>query len=309
MIDPQMRMILDAQAQQPLVDPLILPVGVARAAMALQNRQWNQPLPDVQHVENAVVNTPDHAIAVRIYRPREDAELPVIVYLHGGGWTFGDLDSHDRAMRQLALKSDAAVLGVDYRLAPEHPFPLPLQDAVAALRWLRHTGINHGLDSQRIAIAGDSAGANLALAALIMLRAAGDAPLLGAALIYGCFRATFNTPSHNEFGAGEYVLSTDKMRWYWDNYLGVEGAGDPLAEPFYADLTGLPPLFLIGAGLDPLLDDTTDFANRLIKAGVKHEERIYPGVVHGFMQMTAKLDAAMTATEDTAAALRGVLYR
>src|SRR5690606_11792797 len=235
---------------------------------------------------------PGGAVRLRLYRPSADRRLPVIVYLHGGGWTFGSIATHDRLMRLLALAADAAVIGVDYRLAPEHPFPAPLEDCLAAFRAVRTQADALELDPVRIALAGDSAGANLALASLLALRDAGEASLKGAALLYGCYAARADTPSHARFGDGSYRLRSAEMGWFWANYLGTTPAGHPLAEPLLADLSGLPPLYLMCATVDPLADDTRELADRLAAAGVPHRLREYPGTVHGFLQMTARSAAA-----------------
>ena len=162
-----------------------------------------------------------------------------------------------------------------------------------------------GVDGRRIVVAGDSAGANLALASLLALRDASDPPLRGAALLYGCYCSRLDTPSHALFGDGSYRLSTAEMGWFWGNYLGTTPAGHPLAEPLHADLAGLPPVFLMLAAVDPLADDKRLLARRLADAGVQHELRDYPGTVHGFLQMTARSVAARRALADTGRAIRG----
>jgi acetyl esterase len=223
--------------------------------------------------------------------------LPVIVYLHGGGWTFGSIDTHDGVMRCLALESGCAVLGVDYRLAPEHPFPAPLDDALAALAHVEAGGLGAGCDRARVALAGDSAGATIALGALIARRDAGGSLPVTAALFYGCYAPVFDTPSHLANGDGAYLLRTEMMRWYWANYLGARAPQQAPAAcaPLVADLSGLPPLYLNAAGLDPLLDDTTLIAARLAAAGVRLRLDVFAGVVHGFLRFARDLPAAREA--------------
>jgi acetyl esterase len=236
---------------------------------------------------------------LRLYRPRADGRLPAVVYLHGGGWTFGSVDTHDRLMRLLARAADAAVIGVDYRLAPEHPFPAPPEDCLAAIRWVRGHVDAPGVDRGRIMVAGDSAGANLALAGLLALRDASAPPLKGAALLYGCYCSRLDTPSHARFGDGSYRLSSAEMGWFWSNYLGTTPAGHPLAEPLHADPVGLPPLYPMLAAADPLADDTRALARRLAKSGVPYQVREHRGTVHGFLQMTARSAAARRELTDT----------
>jgi acetyl esterase len=163
------------------------------------------------------------------------------------------------------------------------------------------------IEEGRIVVAGDSAGANLALASLLALRDAGEPPLKGAALLYGCYDSRLDTPSHARFGSGDYRLSTAEMGWFWGNYLGTTPTGHPLAEPLHADLSGLPPLYLTLATIDPLADDTRELARRLAAAGAPHVVREYAGVVHGFLQMTARCAAARRAMADAGRAIKDLL--
>ena len=184
-----------------------------------------------------------------------------ILYIHGGGWTFGSIDTHDGTMRNLAEAAQRPVLGIDYRLAPEHPFPAPLDDVLTAIAFVETGGLGVPISAHDMAIAGDSAGANLALAALLARRDRRLPQLASAALFYGCYAPDFTTASHAEFGDGDYLLTSVNMRWYWTNFLGREGADTTsLAAPVRSDLSGLPPLYLSAAGLDPLRDDTLQLA-------------------------------------------------
>src|SRR5690606_39034700 len=238
-LDPEIAAILREGPADDLPDPTTLPIAAARAQLTRASLAWNVDLPELPVVRDLSAPGPGGAIPLRLYRPRADGRLPAIVYLHGGGWTFGSIATHDRLMRLLALAADAAVIGVDYRLAPEHPFPAPLEDCLAAFRAVRTQADALELDPVRIALAGDSAGANLALASLLALRDAGEASLKGAALLYGCYAARADTPSHARFGDGSYRLTSAEMGWFWANYLGTTPAGHPLAEPLFADLSGL----------------------------------------------------------------------
>ena len=306
-LDPEIAAILRESAEAGLPDVTTLPIAAARAQLTEASLAWNVDLPELPLVADLIVPGPAGAIRLRHFRPRTGARLPLIVYLHGGGWIVSSVETHDRLMRLLALAADAAVIGVDYRLAPEHPYPAPLEDCLAALRWVRAQADELEVDALRTVLAGDSAGANLALASLLALRAADEALPRGAALFYGCYTARADTASHARFGDGSYRLSTAEMNWFWRNYLGGAPAGAPLAEPVYADLRGLPPLFLTLATVDPLADDTRELARRLAAAGVVHEVREYPGLVHGFLQMTARCAAARAAMADAGRAIRRVL--
>jgi acetyl esterase len=196
-------------------------------------------------------------------------------------------------------------------MAPEYPFPAPLDDCVAAVRWIRAEAQQLGVDPDRVVLAGDSAGANLALASLLDLRDAGtsttERPCRGGALFYGCFWRRLDTPPHARFGDGSLRLGTDEMRWFWQHYLGDSSRPDPRAEPIYADLRRLPPLFLMAAALDPLFDDTLELDRRLEAAGVARELKVYPGLVHGFLQMTPRCAAARAAVRDAGQAIRRML--
>ena len=306
-IDPQIAQILKEAAEAGLAPMCELTVAEARAQMNRTMAVWNEPLPPMADVMHRVIPGPAGGIAARLLRPRPEPDLPVIVYFHGGGWVLGSLDTHHRLMRMLARASGAAVLGVDYRLAPEAPFPAPLDDCLAAIRWLRGTGKELGLDPERMAVAGDSAGANLALASLLALRDAGEPLPRGAALFYGCYASRLDAPSYRAFGDGNYRLSTAEMAWFWSHFLGDTRPGHPLAEPLHADLEGLPPLYVLGAALDPLADDSRALCRRLADAGVAHQFDEWPGVVHGFLQMTARCDAATQAMTRAGNVIRDML--
>lgn len=301
--------ILARAKAAPAFDYAAMAMADARALFARNNAYWNRTEVALPEIREFALPGPGGAMRARLYRPRPGpGNLPVLLYVHGGGWTFGDVDSHDRCMRLLAKESGAAVLGFDYRLAPEHPFPAALEDTRAALAWIRAHGRDLGLDPARIALGGDSAGANIALAALVAERDAGGAKLAGATLFYGCYAPLHDTESHRRFGGGDFILSTTRMRWYWRNYLGALPEDTAaLAVPLRADLRGLPRLFLNAAGLDPLLDDTILLAGRLAHAGTPFELDLVPGAVHGCMQQTAEEPAAAASLSRAAAYLAAAL--
>jgi acetyl esterase len=292
----------------PAIDWSAIPIAEARDLFHRNNAYWNEPVVELAQVEEFPIGACGHEMRARLYRPSAGAALPVLLYAHGGGWTFGSVDSHDRFMRLLARESGAAVLGIDYRLAPEHPFPAGMDDTISAIVWLRREGAARGLDAARLALGGDSAGANIALSAMLALRDA-RAPLpAGAVLFYGCYAPMHDTPSHRRFGGGAFGLSTERMRWYWRNHLGaLPEHTTALAAPLRADLRGLPRLFLNAAGLDPLLDDTLEMAARLAHAGTPAEIDLVPGVLHGCMQQTREEPAAMASALRAARYLREIL--
>lgn len=306
-LDPETAEILDEMAAVALPDRASLSVVDAREQMEKGNEVWNTPLPEMAEARDFSIKGEAGEIAMRLLRPINLSNNGVILYFHGGGWVLGSLESHHRMMRLLALESGMTLIGVDYRLAPEHPFPSPLDDCLTAIRWLQEGSSNLGLDAGHILLAGDSAGANLALGSLLAIRDQGGAMPAGAGLFYGCYWAKLGTSSHRQFGGGAYRLSSKEMGWFWKQYLGDRGKGHPLAEPMDADLSGLPPLYLNYGTVDPLADDTVELVKRLDQAGVVHECVACPGLVHGFLQMTNRVPAAMTALSGAGRALQDML--
>ena len=317
---PRMTPALDAlwrrvQAEDAhLPDITRLPLGQARPQFEAVNRRWNAQLPrgTAARTEAFTLPAPPRPGraagvglgAVRVRPPgRRGTERGTIVHLHGGGWVFGSNDTHLGAMARLAERTGFEVIGIDYGLAPEHPFPHGLNDCAWAWRWLRTQP--QAQRGRPWVLAGDSAGANLALALAIDLRHAGE-PLPDAALLfYGVYDADHDTASHRRCGDGSFGLSTAKMAWYRTHYLaGGARADDPRVSPLRASLRGLPPLLVTAAELDPLHDDSAALAARLAEAGTPFEFRRYAGLHHGFMQMAAALPEADAAFDDAATFLR-----
>jgi acetyl esterase len=241
-------------------------------------------------------------VPLRIYRPLSaDGRRPLaaVVYLHGGGWVTCDLDTHDRLCRTLANRSGAAVIAVDYRRAPEHPFPAAVDDGLAALDWTRAHAADLGVDLARLAVAGDSAGGNLAAVIARRDRDGGGAPPLALqVLLLPVTDAAMDTPSYTENADGFY-LTHAAMRWYWDHYLGGADPLHPDASPLRAsDLRGLPPALVVTAEYDPLRDEGEAYAERLRTAGVRVRFRRYEGMVHGFIRWGAAVDAATAALDE-----------
>lgn len=293
-VDPQMAEILR------LINELDLPpyetMGGAEARATAEERNvfWNEGNPDVAHVRNLTIPGPAGPMRLRLYEPAGIGPTsPGVLYIHGGGWVICSLDTHDGVCRRLANASGLRIASLDYRMAPEHPFPAPLDDCISATSWLMGSGTDLGIDPERLGLAGDSAGGNLALATLLALRDRGQALPRTAALIYGAFSADLDSPSHRAFGGGEYVLSTPTMHWFWDHYVPNPGQReDPLVSPLKADLRGLPPLYLSAAELDPLRDDSERMAARLVLAGVDFDYRLWRGVCHACIMMSRMLPAA-----------------
>ncbi|MCQ2003691.1 alpha/beta hydrolase [Rhizobium sp. NRK18] len=241
------------------------------------------------------------AQAARLYRSRE-GRTPVLLYIHGGGWSGGSIALNERAARELAAESGWSVLSISYRLAPAHPFPAGLDDCRAALAWLRREGPALGLDTDRIAVGGTSAGANLAMATALAEKQQGLAKLL---LFYGVFGADFSTPSYERFAAGP-GLTRERMQHLFSLY-DPQGERDrePLITPLLADLAGLPPALLIAAECDVLCSDSERMADALRRAGVETSLHIEPGVTHGFINRGRLLPAATAALHRAAGFLAG----
>jgi acetyl esterase/lipase len=263
-----------------------------------------QPQPAVSDL---AIPGPAGPIQARFYEPTGMGleGRPLIVYFHGGGWTIGDLDTGDGVCRFLALEVPATVLSVDYRLAPEHPFPAAVEDALAAFRWAATDNTRLGVDPDRIAVAGDSAGGNLAAAVSLLARDGGGPSPAMQALIYPVTDAVGGQPSRDEFAAG-FLLTKADMDWFERHYLppGIDHA-DPRVSMLRADdLSGLPPAYVTTAGFDPLRDEGEAYAARMQEAGVRVTLCRHPGLIHGFANLTAVSDTANAAMLELAAALR-----
>ena len=228
-----------------------------------------------------------------------------MVYLHGGGWMIGSIDSFDTVVRALANASGAIVVSVGYRLAPEAPFPAGLEDCLCAVRWLAANAAELGADPERLAIAGDSAGGNLATVVARRLR--GEVELRMQALIYPVTDAGCNTASYREFGE-RHGLTAASMQRFWNLYLDGSDGVDPDASPLRADdLAGSPPAFVLTAGFDPLRDEGEAYCAALREAGVEAELRRYDGAIHGFWRWLAVAQLSHRAVGEVAGALRARL--
>ncbi len=287
-------------------DVLATPIVVARGHALTLQAFLNQDAPPLARIEEHILSDLPVPVRVRLYYPDgATGPLPAYLHAHGGGFALGGIDSLDRWKREVARDAGAVVVGLDYALAPEHKFPTARDQAVAVVQWLRANAAALGLDAGRIGIGGDSAGGNLALAALLRLRDLGETLPRFGTLVYGMLSANHETPSHRDFGDGRYGLSTAKLDWFWTQYLPAPALrDDPQAAPLTADLGGLPPLLLLAAGLDPLLDDTLALDQRLTRIGAAHSLKLYPDMPHGFLAQTRLLSRAREARDDVVAALK-----
>lgn len=308
-IDPEMLPILERMrlrmANAPAFDSV--PFDQMRARASSLFAVFNEDPPPLRSVRDLTIPGPGGDLPARLYDPTDGQEpAPLLLYLHGGGWVIGDLDLEDRAIRLLALASGARIISLDYRLAPEHPFPVPIDDVVAAFRWLVANAATFRGTADKIAVGGASAGANLAMAGALRLRdEGGQAPCL-MVLLYGVFGVDQTTESYREFARPE--LFTPAMEVFFQIYAGdEEKRQNPLVAPLLADLSGLPPAFVNAAGLDTLRDDSRALAARLAEVGVPVEFKEYPGVLHGFTQYSRVSQVARDAIDDAGRALAAVI--
>ncbi|EID15445.1 alpha/beta hydrolase [Mycolicibacterium phlei] len=241
-------------------------------------------------------------VPVRIYHPDADGPLPILVYAHGGGWVFCDLDSHDGLCRNLSNLLSAVVISVHYRRAPESRWPAAAEDVYAATRWAAEHAAEIGGDADRVAVGGDSAGGNLAAVTALMARDRGGPALVAQLLLYPMIDTNFDTESYRLYGKGFYN-PRPALQWYWDQYVPeVADRTHPYASPLHADLDGLPPAVVVLAGHDPLRDEAVAYADALEAAGTRVVRCPFEGGIHGFMTMPM-LDIAHKARRQASEAL------
>ena len=260
----------------------------------------------VGRIDDRSIPGPDGPIDVRIYWPAGDAPAsgwPLVVFFHGGGWVICDLDSHDPSCRNITNAVETVVVSVDYRLAPEHPFPAGIEDCYAALVWAAGAAGELSADPSRILVAGDSAGGNLAAVVALMAKDRGGPPLIGQFLVYPVIAADFDSPSYRANGE-DYFLTEKMMRWFWEQYVpGLRDAGHRYVSPITADvLSGLPPAVVVTGELDPLQIEGEAYAKALAAAGLPTWSRCYEGGFHGFFSLF--IAPAKRAREESFAALR-----
>jgi acetyl esterase len=302
-LDPKLKADLEAVARVTPVERM----SPAEARSTVSARiakvpRLNEP---VAGVEDRQVPGPAGKVPVRLYIPDGRRPFPVLLYLHGGGWTVGGLDTHDDLCRSLCHRAGCLVVSVAYRLAPEAKFPAAVEDCYTALRWCAAHAGGVGGDPKRLAVAGDSAGGNLTAALALYTRDKGGPTLTQQVLIYPVTNHAFDTASYHQNATG-FGLSRERMVWYWNNYLSKpEDGTNPYASPLQAkDLAGLPPALILTAEFDPLRDDGEAYAARLRHAGVAVHCTRYLEMNHGFLHFGAVYDQAKHGLEEVAAALR-----
>lgn len=308
-LDPQVKGLLDAMAANPAPRMIDLPVAQAREMYrGIASTLDLQGVP-IGKVEDRKIPGPGGDIPVRIYTPVAaggDA-LPTLVYFHGGGWVIGDLGTHDALCRSLANEAGCKVVAIDYRLAPEHRFPAAADDCYAAVKWIEANASEIGVDANRIAVGGDSAGGNLAAVVSQLALAAKGPRIAFQLLIYPVTDTNTDTGSYRDNASG-YFLERDSMIWFFDHYLSGADRNDPRIAPLKAaSLAGLPRAYVVTAGFDPLRDEGRAYAEALKAAGVATEYVNYEGMIHGFFNLQAAFDVARGAVKAASKALKEAL--
>ena len=268
---------------------------------------WNAIKPEMGGVEALSVPGPLRDIPLRIYRPFNQNPCPTLLYLHGGGWVVGNLDTHDRVMRLLAKFSGATVVGIDYALSPEHKFPVAINETLAVIQWLETSGRNHGLDPTRLALGGDSAGANMAVAVTQLHHQRDHQAIRFLLLYYGAYGLT-DSRSWQQYGNADYEFTREEKAFYLDSYLtNPSDHADARFNVLNGDIVCLPQAFIAAAQCDPLHDDSVALHEAMRKANRPAHLKIYPGVLHSFIHYSRMLDKASEALQDGANALAKAL--
>jgi acetyl esterase len=309
MLDAEARTLLDLMEQavkdgRPKLHTL--PYDKGRIAVDKMSEDSEAPPPEVAETIDGSFAGPGGTIRYRRYRPLGIAAgtLPTLIYYHGGGFVIGNIETHDSTCRRIANKSRCQVVSIDYRLSPEHPFPAPTDDALAAFRHIRDNAPAFGADAARLAVGGDSAGGAIAAVVCQACQQAGEAMPAFQMLIYPATDARRQSESHKLFSDG-YFLTRELIDWFWKAYIpaGVELTDLRLSPLLAKDVRGLPPAFVLTAGFDPLRDEGRAYANRLIDAGVKTTYVNYPGTIHGFFSLTRFLKQGLRANDEAAAVM------
>jgi len=307
-LDPDAQVLLDAMIKAGLPPIETLTPAAARQRWRDIREALNQPQPAVAEVRELAAQGPHGSIPLRLYGHRAlapRAPQPVLVFFHGGGWVFGDLETHDNLCRSLANLAECAVVSVDYRLAPEAKFPVAVDDAFAATQWVADNAQTLGLDPVRLAVAGDSAGGNLATVVSLMAARSGAIKIVYQVLLYPTTDLALTHDSYRRAGQ-QFNLTTAAMRWFRELYLtGPDEVDDWRASPLRArEFANMPPAFIATAGCDPLCDEGEAYARLLERNNVPATLRHFPGQMHGFASMVGFVRAAEDVLADVGAALK-----
>ncbi|MET9566784.1 MULTISPECIES: alpha/beta hydrolase [Streptomyces] len=309
-LEPAAAAFAQATANPPYLFDLT-PAEGRKAVDEVQSGEIAEPAADEEWI--TVPGGPTGEVRTRIVRPAgATGTLPVIIYIHGAGWVFGNARTHDRLVRELAVGANAAVVFPEYDLSPEARYPVAIEQNYTVAQWVTTTGADHGLDASRIAVVGDSVGGNMSAALTLMAKERGDVTLVQQVLFYPVTDASFDTGSYHQFAEG-YFLRRDGMQWFWDQYTTDEKQrAEITASPLRAtteQLTGLPPALVITGEADVLRDEGEAYANKLREAGVPVTAVRYQGVIHDFVMLNAlrETHAAEAAISQAIAVLKGAL--
>ena len=306
-VHPQVKLLLEGMAAAG--GPQLTEMTPDEARLMFKNLAALDQPEEVARVDDRLVPGDGHDVPIRVYTPKDaiGGNAPLLLWLHGGGWVIGDLDTADATARALANRSGAVTASVDYRLAPENPAPAALEDALAALTWCVENAELLGVDANRVAVGGDSAGGNIAACLCQRVRDEFGPEIDFQLLVYPVTDCTLSSPSMDENAEG-YFLTKQGMAWFVDHYLGDRDPKEPSVSPVYADsLAGLPPALVITAEFDPLRDEGEAYAVAMRDAGVEVEAVRYNGQIHGFFGLAAVLDDGKHAVDRAGAALRSAL--
>ncbi|MUG72293.1 alpha/beta hydrolase [Paenibacillus validus] len=308
-LDPQAAAFLDL-IKSGGTPPLKMMTPEESRALFAQMHALGGEIEAVAQVEDRHISVPDGQIKVRIYRPEGEGPFPILVFFHGGGYVFGDLETVDRPCRNLTNAARSVVVSVDYRLSPEYKFPVPVEDGYAALEWVSNQASTFQGDASRIAVGGDSAGGNLAAVVAILAQERGGPTIVSQVLLYPVTDFSCNSNSYKENGQG-YNLTEEDMLWFRKHYLGSEDdIQNVYVSPLLANsLSGLPPALILTAQYDPLRDEGAQYAARLKDSGVSVEYECYEGMIHGFFWFAGILDQGKHAIDRVANYLRTVSGR
>ncbi|MCX4531995.1 alpha/beta hydrolase [Streptomyces sp. NPDC002596] len=310
-LEPAAAAFAEATANPPYLFDLP-PAEGRKAVDEVQSGEIDKPQIDEEWI--TVPGGPTGSVRARIVRPAGvEGSLPVILYIHGAGWVFGNAHTHDRLVRELAVGANAAVVFPEYDLSPEVRYPVAIEQNYVVARWVVQQGTSKGLDGTRLAVAGDSVGGNMTAALTLMAKERGDVPLVQQVLFYPVTDANFDTGSYHQFATG-YFLRRDGMQWFWDQYTTDEAERAQItASPLRAtteQLTGLPPALVITGEADVLRDEGEAYANKLREAGVPVTAVRFQGIIHDFVMLNAlrETHAAQAAITLASSALRTALH-
>ncbi len=304
-LHPQLKAMLEDVATANYPDQIEVPIDEARRITVERAQRFYGPAEPVARVEALTIPGPAGPLKARLYAVESEAPLPVVVYFHGGGWVLGDIDSHDKGVRAITNAAGCLSVSVEYRMAPEHPFPAAPDDCFAALTWIAANAASFSGDPSRLAVAGDSAGGNLAAVCALMAKERGGPALAFQLLIYPVVDYGMENGAYQDH-ADTLVLNRDRMAYFWDLYVpDAAHRTDWRAAPLLApDHSGLPPALILGSGIDPLYAEGVAYTEKLKAAGVAAEHVGFPRMTHAFFQAPALLDDSRDAVDRAGAALR-----